>query len=225
MPTTQLTNLLNVKIQVYVARNGQHGKLGEISPQGRVHYTTLVVKDVLYFTYNGVTVAPPYEIESTTGDNILIGGVSAVMPHLPPDYRSGPDIQSLNIRNFLPWGLKMYHITQQGNELVALISPCVNGAVSNVYYDNQNEGIKIGDKFEIEVSHPGVPEKLYSFMVTDKHLTTIIIGSVTTNSDPQAQSFQNSYSLTSIHSKRSRAPEGYSILSQAPRKGACLKNE
>ena len=187
-----LTNALPV--HVIVTQERLHPRstntLGQLKPHGTMEIDQGVLQggDLLHFQHGNDHgenhfVTPSMEYRPHHG-SITVGSIAASNGGWNRDIHPNGDISSIRMRNMLPWPIFVYH----NNRKVGWIQPNKNLgsdehgnvlAAPFIYFDDGNMGLKLGDTFQLRIDNSkvrGVPEKLYSFALTDRNISEIMIG-------------------------------------------------
>jgi len=214
----RLNNKLPVEVYVFQESYKGRFKVGSIKPGESLFLQDDSISDgdVLHFLYNPQKnqpgsyshICPSHSVTKRHG-TILIGTVSSYTKTYRRDISAGGDVSSINVHNMLPWDLvvaisgKPVMYIQKNRELN---NSRYNGDITvspSVYFDNLNQGINIGTKFDIYANLDGsVPsvdlsknKYLYSFVLNDIDQDRIIVGVISSVIDQSR--------MTGINSKNS----------------------
>ena len=219
--------LLINKLPVNIMVTQENRYSNKISSRGKISaYGTLKLQsesisdgDLLHFSnYESSQLSPPeiyfvcpsHNVTKRHGP-VAIGGVSSVSGTYRRDISMGGDVSSINVHNLLPWKLviKMFDkIVMTISANVDLHDPLHHGDLTvspYVYFDNLNQGIDIGTKFDVSIlSLKNKETYLYSFVLNDIDENHIFIGLTSTLIDKSVSTGMsgNSY-LPSENSGRS----------------------
>lgn len=204
-------------VEVYVMQESYKGQfnVGSIKPGESLFLRDDSVSDgdILHFLYTPQYkskgsynhISPSHSVTKRHG-TILIGTISSYTQTYRRDISPGGDVSSINVHNMLPWnlviaiGAKPVMYIQKNYELD---NPRYNGDITvspSVYYDNLNQGIKLGTKFDVYANLDGVEptvdlsknKYLYSFVLNDTDQDRIIIGVISSVIDQSRMTGVNS---------------------------------
>jgi hypothetical protein len=156
--------------------------------------------DTLHFQWNNKGykqfVCPSHRVIKRLW-RIFVGTVVSYTKTYKRDWHPGGDVSSINIHNLLPWPIIVYTNDSRGMSVpivyvernVDLGNPKHHGDLTvspSVYFDNLNQGLKLGTKFDVFIDnrqYKEIPSKLYSFVLDDIDTGRIFIGGVNTKVD------------------------------------------
>jgi hypothetical protein len=170
--------------------------LGTMLPHGRlvVSDTEINDGDLVHFQYfrdnERFFVCPSHKMVKLQG-TLYVGTVATVPGIIQRDIHPGGDVSSINVHNMLPWPL----VISIGDIPVMRIQPNIDlGSAHHhgdltvspsVYFDNLNQGIKLGTFFRVHIERGGKLEYLYGFTIDDIDANHIFIGDVSPQVDSQ----------------------------------------
>jgi len=211
--SVKLKNTLPVTVIVTQERPHPHfiKELVTIPPKGlaEIRYNIIKAKDILHFQYTvddhgtKMFVAPSMEYRVHHGQ-IAIGSIASSNGGYNRDIHPNGDISSVRIWNTLPWPIYIYHNDRKAGWIHAndtLGHKDYHGnilASPNIYFDDGNMGLKLGDIFNLKIDNsgdPNVPEELYSFALHDRNISEIMIGQGAVEIDDQVKPETHMYRL------------------------------
>lgn len=210
-----LKNSLPVHVTVISERpsSGSVARICELKPGGSVETDPGILRtgDLLHFKHTGSAgdsyfVAPSIAVRTHLG-TITVGSVVAARNGYRRDIHPDGDVSSVKIHNMLAWpvfvsynGRVVAHI--EANQSLGTKRHGDMTIAPRIYFDNNNRGIKMGDKFVLTIdnsSDRAIPSDLYSFTMSDRNASELFVGRGSTAIGVLTRPETHSYNLGGQH--------------------------
>ena len=211
--TVKIKNMLPIDVIIIQERPHPHfiRELTTIPAKKilEIEYDNIRDKDILHFQYivdsqgKKEFACPSIEYRSHHG-SIAIGSIASSNGGYKRDIHPNGDVSSIRIWNTLPFPIIVYHNDRKvgfihSNDTLGREDYHGNILASpNIYFDNGNMGLHLGDVFQLKIdnsSNPRIPEDLYGFSLNDRNISEIMIGQGSVEIDDKVKPETHIYRL------------------------------